>query len=639
MKLRILLAFCCVLAVHAGAGAEAPLADKLPAGTLAYVAWAGKTDALDKSSVGKMLQDPIVDSILKAVQDAAKANLRGEEHKIFQHAWAMGMTAVKRPIVVALTDLKFDPQGEKPPTFQVAALIDLGDQRADFAAHLDALIKLAGEDLKTEAAQTAGGAAYTKVLARGAPPMAFAYQGNVLVACIGTPPDSLLDLKAADSLAKSPAFRKYYTPLDGENVQMALYVDVAGIMKQVDPMLGPPAGGEPQDGRRRDPSPRTIISALGLSKVEALAGVARFVGPDIQSKGKLYTPAPHQGVLSLLAGGKLTKADVADVPADADFFLAFKLSPQKVYEELRRVLHEIEPRAEKEMLDGIGQMEKDLKISLEKDVLANLGDTWVLSSAASQGGFLTGTALTVTIKDGRKFSGVVQKIEDAMMQHMRPTPPPAPEGEPPPRPRGRRGPQIEKVVIDGVKISYVSFPGQPIPVAPAWAVHKDKLYVALWPQVVAAAAGARAESITANPAFARLWGQIGQGASIVSYCDLGGMLKKIYNLGLLGWTALANAMVRELDMEIKPDWLPLMEQLGKYLRPGMSSITAEEDGITCQSVSSLPPAGVTMVPLFGAGWLTFQSATIAKKSAIEEAVRAEPTGRARAAEVRKGRQP
>ena len=603
MKRRTILATLCLCVLTAAASGAAPLADRLPAKTLAYVGWAGKTKAFDRSMLGQLTREPVADAIVKAIKQAAEKNIRGkEERQAFQDVWELLSVTWKHPIAVALVDLKLAQDG--PPNVSAALLIDLGQDRAKFAKHLDALLALAKKDVPTADAELPGGLKYRRLLIKDkdAPPVSLGYMGNVFFLCLGAEtPAALAGVKGDASLQSSADFKAQFGQVDGDDVLQAVYVDVAAILKRVEPMMGPPAG------EGRGPTPKKIMKALGVAKIQALAGSVRVADRGLHSKLKLFTPAPHQGILMLFAGGKLTDADLASVPADATFFGAAKISPQKVFDEIRRIIRIVDPAEEEDFLEGIKSIEDGLGVSVTGDILPSVGDTWVLSSAPSQGGFLTGTVLTLELKDTKKFSRVLAKVEDVMRKQMTP-PEPAPDAPAPgdaPAPRRRRGPAIESVTIDGVAIRYVRLAGMPVPVAPAWAVHKGKLYVAAWPQVVATAiANEGKKPLTRDPAFRALRKRIARGPSMLGYVNMPQIVRQFYNLGLVGWTLAANMLSQKADIDVKPDWLPLLSKLEKYLSPGICAVSAEIDGITFESYSSLPSPALA-APLAAAALYVF----------------------------------
>lgn len=610
MKRPTILASVCLCALAMAASAAAPLAEKLPAKTLVYAGWAGKTAAFDRSTLGQLTREPVADAIVKAIKQAARKNLRKEEHLgAFQNVWELASVAWTHPIALALVD--FQPPKDGPPAVSAAVLIHVGPERAKFAKHLDALLELVKKDLPTAEAELPGGLKYRKLLIKDkdVPPVALGYLEDVFFLCLGQDmPAALVGVTPATSLKASADFKAQFAQVDGEGLLKAAYVNVAGILNRLEPMMGPveekpaPAAPGEEPARRREPSPRKIMAALGVDKVKALAASVREVDGKLHMKLKLFTPAPHRGPLMLFAGGKLSAADLASVPADATFFGAAKLSPQAVYNEIRRIARTVDPNAEEEFLEGINQFDQMFQVSLAKDLLPAMGDTWVLSSAPSQGGFLTGTVLTLTLKDAQKFAAVLDKVEAVLRKQMTPQERPAPPpGEAPPPGRRERPPAIESVKIDGVEIHYVRIPGKPIPVAPAWAVHKGKLYLAAWPQVLATTIQNEGKNpITKDPAFRALRKRMARGPSMLAYANLPQILRQVYGLALAGWTAGANMLQREVDIDVKPHWMPLLSKLEKYLSAGIGAVSAQDDGITFECYSSLPSPIVAAAPLAAA---------------------------------------
>ena len=91
----------------------------------------------------------------------------------------------------------------------------------------------------------------------------------------------------------------------------------------------------------------------------------------------------------LFAGQPVTDEDLAGLPADADLVAVANISPTDVFVEVRRAVRELWPAfGEEETFeegidDAMAEFQEKFCFSLEDDLLASLGDTWVLSSAAS----------------------------------------------------------------------------------------------------------------------------------------------------------------------------------------------------------------------------------------------------------------
>jgi len=593
--------------------AAPPLAKRVPAGTLAYIGWAGtKSPGFARSTFGQLLNEPAFGKILAAIKKAALSDMHGaDEKKAFSHFWPMLGLVAQRPIAVAWTGLH---ETRREPVPLGAILIDLGNDRPVFAKHLDALLAMAEAEGADFAKATVGSVTYRTIKEGNDPPVSFGYIGNVFFVSLG--PGAAADfitVKPSTCLQADKAFAARMREVGGDGEQFSMYLDVTAINKVVTPLIAA------EMGPGRGPTPAQIFGLMGLDGVQAVAAASRFVKGGVASRTKIFSPAPHRGLLALFDGKPLTKADLSHVPADADFVCAANVSPARVWNEIRTAVRSAEPRAEQEMLEGMAQIEKVLGLSIEKDILGTMGDTWVVSSAASQGGFLTGTVVTIDLKDARAFGVAVGKIEaffEAMLANQakeaaRPTytcarhpyvrqggPGVCPECEMKlvearRRRRPKSQPSIETVKAGETDVRYVALPVGPVPVAPAWTVHKGRFYMALFPQVIQATIdNDGAAPLTSVPAFAALRAKVSKNASMLSYVNTPKIVGKFYNLALLFWTAAANAGAEESGIPLKPDWLPALSKIGKYLPPAVSAVSADKTGILIEEHAATPMPGV-----------------------------------------------
>jgi len=589
MKTRIILTILCLAGLVAPAAAAAPLADRLPGGTLVYVGWAGRSLAFDGSMLGQLLKEPAVDSILGAIKNAIleQAPKEGPQAAAFEKAWAAAATAWQHPIAVALLDIT---PGEHEPVPSAAILIDLGKDRQSFEQNLSALLGALGKGLPLTDA-TAGSVTYKVLKGDGGMEVCFGYMGDVFFACIGSnAAKQLIELTPAGSLKANRKFADCAKSVGGDNEQLACYVDVTGLTDKLLKLVGGP-GTRTGD---KTAEVRKIIDALGVGKVTAIAGSMQIVERGMYSKVRIFSKAPHQGLLMPLAGGALSDADLAGVPEDADFVAACKLSPQALYDEIRRVIKEIEPRADERLGAELAQMEKVMGLSVTQDLLPGLGDTWVLSCAPSQGGFITGILLSVQVKDTGKFSAALGKIEEFLRKQLER--PARATGDAPMRRMRRAPPTFETVKAGGTEIHYLAFTD--VPVAPAWAIHKDRLYVALWPQVVQSAIEGGAERpITQDAAFRAARARITGKPSMLTYLNTPKVLRQAYNLLLVGWTAGSGQLAGRERFAAKPDWLPPLSKIEKYLWPEIGAVSADAEGITFEGYGSMPCCGLVLGPV------------------------------------------
>ena len=587
MSKRVLTCLVCLLTLAGAANAAAPLAERLPMGTKIYVGWAGRTLPFDGSMLGQLINEPAVKAIMAAVRDSAMKEIHpDQEREMFRCAWEMAGIAWQRPMAVALIGLK--PNEEDEPTVSAVFLIDLGKDKAAFEKHLTGLLGALDDDV-TFTNATAGSVTYRTTKNPHENDVSLGYMGNVFFCAVGTQtPGQLVAVTAAKSLRADKKFAANFKAVDGENVQFAMYVDVDAVQKNVEKVLEATKADPPAKDKTWGQELQRFALALGVDKVAAVAGTTRVVDRGMLTKVRLQTPAPHTGLLMPLAGKPLQDADLAGVPADADFVLATILSADALYNELRRVIKTLDENADKEFARELGEIEDELGFSLKKDILAHLGDRCVLASAPSLGGFLTGTILTVQVKDAKKLQAGIAKFEGSLRKKF--TPPEPQPGQPA---------SLETVKIGRTQIRYVAFSTRdPIPFAPAWAIHKDKLYIAGWPQVIQTAIeGPAPPPITQDPAFRKARAKVGANASILLYANYPKIVRQVYNWSLLGWTVGANVLPHETGIQARPDWLPSLSKLEKYLWPQVGVISADAKGITFEGYGSLPAPDMLLSPL------------------------------------------
>ena len=566
--------------------AGAPLADKVPADALVYVGWAGsKNLAFDGSLLGQLLREPAAGAIVQALETASGEKAGPDARKAVAAAWTLAGWAWRSSAAIAVLDLP-DPQKGAPPA--LAVLIDVGKGRTAFEAQVNQLLGSLGKDVKRERA-TAGSATYELIhLKPGGPPIAYGAVGDVVFFCIG--PDVVkrfLQLAPDKALKANPKFAACLKEVGGENEQLAFYLDATALAAKAEGLAAP----RPRQGQPPKNVVRAAIDALGLGKAEALAATVRVVDRGLYTKTRLFTPAPHRGVLLPLAGQVLTPADLEGLPADADYVAAARISAKSTLAEVRNLVQLLaEPRDAEEFDAKWAKLEKRLGFSVADDLLEHLGDTWTISSAASQGGFLTGTLLTVTVKDPAKLAVALGKLEILLLQAAG-----AAAGEP-------DSVRIETIRSDRVEIKYVAGAGLPMPVAPAWAVHKKKLYVALWPQVIqAAVANGREPGLDKSPDFAAARQRVSPRPTVLTYTHTPRVVRQVYNLLLVGWTMGASLAVGQ-GLPAKPDWLPALSSIEKYLRPEVAAVSVDAKGITFEEYVSVPlpvlsrsPAGTMLI--------------------------------------------
>ncbi len=595
MNTRILIMWTCVLCISLPAAGQYPLADRVPADSLVYVGWAGRSLTFDGSMAGQLLNEPALASMVEALRQAMVENIADDysDRQVIEHAWDIALMAWQHPMALAV----LPPAENGLPIPSAMLIVDLGEDRESFAEHLDGLLTASGAEIE----EITVGRLTCRMIRTGGPPLVFGYVEDLLV--VTTDPGLIVYVDEGSegsaiaetrSLQDSERFVEAMAAVDGEDVQVAVYVDFTGLRETINGLLPPP----PEEDAFG--SPLSIFNsrdigrfwrAMGLDRATAIAGTTRIVDRQLRTTFRLFSPAPHQGYLMLFAGQPITDADLAGIPADADFVSVANISLADVLAEVRRAMRELQPDApqgqgfEASFDEILLSLQEQFGFSLEDDLLASLGDTWVISSAASQGGFLTGTFLSVEVTDPDKLAEVIAALEAAaglgagVDEAGRLVPPPDDGAL-----------QIRTLQAGRAEIHYLagSMRRSPMPVAPAWAIHQDRLYVAAWPQVLATVFQRESiQPLTADADFQAYRAMVASEPSMLCYVNTPAIVRQLYGIILLGGTMGTNFLSGQ-GIDADASWVPSLAAMERYLSPEISAISADEEGITLENVASLP---------------------------------------------------
>lgn len=562
------------------------LDSRLPAETLVYLEWSGRSLTFDGSRFGQMILDPEVKDLANFFRTAIQENIREERGRAaFEKLWNCAALAWQHPMAAGIYHIRKEG-------VSLVFLIDLGDDKPAFEKEFQEIPDLIPpkEKENVRTVQT-GQAIYTRLPGPESLEPTFGYLGNIFFFTLGPEQaQALLDRKSEASLSANARYQQRMKVVSGEDVQLAIYVDVESLLAETESLL-------PKETPTTSPSTapateatensvRRILLALGVDNVQALAGTVRIVEKGMYSRFRLFAPAPHQGLLLPLTGAPLTDADLAGVPADADLAAAINLSPKAAYDELRRVLKDIDPLLEQGLQGAVATLENHWNFSLENDLLANLGDTWVYSVSPSQGGPLVGSMITVEATNPEKLQAFIDNLERTLL------PPPPTQTRPASR-QPNRQPQarIGTMKVGETEIHYLRSPGKGFGMAflPAWAVHKNRLYLALWPQVIASAMENSASPLTESPDYQILRKRFSPAASALLYVNTPEIMKKLYPLQLIFGTLLMNAAAEKTtSAEAVPLWPGSLPGVLKYLTPHMSVVSHDAEGITIEGYGTCP---------------------------------------------------
>jgi hypothetical protein len=395
---------------------------------------------------------------------------------------------------------------------------------------------------------------------------------------------NLAGMTSETSLAANKTYAAAMKEVDGENRQLAVFVDIARARALAVQAAagGPPPGEADPDAESPSDQTKKMLHAFGVDGITTLAATIRVVDKGMLAKTRLRTPGPHRGVLSLFSGPALTEADLSHVPEDADFLLAGSLSPKRMIEALKTAVGDVDPQQVERMGATMKELGEMLELDIEKDLLASLGDAVVLSSARSQGGFITGTLLTVEVTDEETAQRCLKQAATVMGKQL-----------------ARSGGSIDSVQIAGKEMYALTFPkgGEDALMAlrPTWGIHEGRLYLALWPQVIASSIANQTPPLTNQKRFAEFRKRMGTQASWISYTNTPELVRSGYGSQMLVGSALVNALGgRAQDAPMYPG---SFQDATRYVWPDLGSCSADEDGITFESYGSSPVSTVSPATL------------------------------------------
>ncbi len=535
-----------------------PLTDQLPARTEVYLGWAGRSLSFDGSALGQLLQEPAVANLLSTLRDAIASDMGPDRPpKAIDAAWAAAGIAWQHPVAVAGWDVGHDGPG----TFLL--MIDLEQERDAFARHLSALTEALSERMTVRARGTNGKRSW-EIDVPGGLRLRWSFQGRRFV--LTTDPNLPDGGWAGEkSLASNPRFASAMAEVRGDNMQLAAFCDLQTLTSRHTDANQPVASS---------------LARWGLDKASSFAAATRIVDRGMYSRARLRSSGPHRGLLAAVSGTALVAGDLADLPSDALYVSAVKLPPRQLMDHVRRFQQSL-PGVDRRAVDRLlAEVAERTGVKVEEDIVEALGDTWVLASAPSLGGFATGTCLTVHVRDAQKLSAAVEKIKEWATRRWASMPP------------GRR-PRWDVYRSGRAEIHYVSnLPGPMSMIAPAWTIHRDKLHLALWPQVLDAATRPRpGRGLIGEDGFRSVRARVSEKASLLTYMDTPRVLQGLYGPLMAGWSALAAASSREMDPPLKAHWLAALPTLSTYVWPDVSAVSSDAEGITWESYGSLPGMG------------------------------------------------
>lgn len=547
-----------------GPSSVAPLADHVPPHAVLYVGWHGANGlgpAYDGSHLKavidatdfKQLCDPFLPQLLQRVEQENK-----EAANAVRTALDVAKPMWQHPSAFVFAGI--DWTRDKQPTPHLALLCQAGKDAQSLEKELRQTVEEAMKDAPPDLP------AHVEVVRHG---------GLVAVVVGGEKaifPAAPREGKLAASLATDEGFKSALGHV-GKDAAFTGYVDFDRIRELINTAVD--RNGDDQ-ARRMWPKVR---DATGFRDLHNLVWTSGFDGKSWADQAFIAAPAPRHGLLALCDAAPVSDEALKSIPQSATLAGAGSVDGAKVLDTIRQVAREVDPQAG-DMLDQVLKQASDtVGLSIEDDLLKALGDEWVYYTDPRTGGRgQLGVVVVNKLKDARKAEQSLSKLETFANEQFR-----------------------EQLKNDDVKVSFqttqhdgltIHYLATPL-LTPSWAIHEGNLYVALFPQVVAAAADeagrAKGKSILDNKDFVALREHLGvEKATGLQFMDLPRTAPDAYAEWLM--VSRASGFADLFGIKSPAMLAPPLSKLLPQLEAAGSASWVDQEGWHAKALSPFPGA-------------------------------------------------
>ncbi len=429
-----------------------------PAECFFYMSWAGTgtPDGSSSNQTEQLLAEPEVRAFLERTKGGLLETMRqvsGDDPAAQQNLNDMSrMLALVqgKPGALYLSDVVF--QGNGPPTIKAGGLLRADDDAAEIKALLDTIMGRIPE-ARTSTVQI-GDRTFSRIeIGEDAPPITWGLAGTYLVIGVG---DGSLDELMQRAGGQPPAWLTgIRTKLAVSRISSTLYIDVERIVQ-----MAIQQSGEPEAAR--------ILSILGLDKVQNYAMVNGMDATGCVSRALLSVDGMGSGILTWIDAEPLRGKDLAVVGEASPAAVVFRLDADGLLDLWLNLAGQIEPAAAEDMQQGLSQMEQQLDFSLREDVLKSLGNTWRIFAQPGPAALINGWTIAIDVDDRQRLQSVLDKLTQIATMQLQQA--------------GPGAPSIQSETVNGHTVHSLKIEQPGVPVAPAWCLTDDYLFITAKPQ-------------------------------------------------------------------------------------------------------------------------------------------------------------
>lgn len=372
-----------------------------PATSYFYCEWAARAPGVeDAAGITGFTADPEIQAFWSAIESsilspessnaepAARSALRSETLKLV-------LLAARHPGGLFVAGR--NPRPNEPPQMPVeaAVILNLGDDQPAFLA-----------SLKTVLASKSSEPLPDDLLQAEIPFLGIRWvlhaDGPRLVLATGV--ETLESIQTrwkqpASELAQLPAFVDSWAVAQVPEVSGVVWCNLASTRNDLQAkfdLLGMMLVG--------------MSNTLGLGGVNTVLSVSGLEQHETVHRTHFGMMGPAEGLLAWSAGRTVTAADLAHIPADADFVAAISMDLKTMHQGLRGIVLKTTPR----LLGAYDEFQKNLERELQfplVDVFQGFDDVWTIYDAPSTGGFLfTGMVVAVPVRDPQRAELAYRRV-------------------------------------------------------------------------------------------------------------------------------------------------------------------------------------------------------------------------------------
>jgi len=579
-----------------GFAQDADLTRIMPDDTLVYAGWSGwdhERVAAKDTAFGKTLADPQVKRFLEGVWTAGDVLLKrvaaeSQRGPAYEAGKRLLINLSRRPSALAVLDLGLAEQG---PYAQVVLVCDVGEGDESFLKDFQTLLHMA--DLPPTEPVTVAGKPMQQLPLPAPGGVYYGVVDGLFILAVGQ--DAVAEVvRSRDdgpaSLATNPNIKTARTKIGGNERTRAatVYLDIAGLHERLEMLLPVITHG---DTEKADVI-NNIVGLLGLDGLEALTWEPHHRDGGCYHAAYVQAKSDRGDVFALHSKVNLTGDDLAVIPKDVTWASAFNLDLGAAYRHVLSIVKSLDSRSTAEVDQTIAELQENLGFHLEEDFINLLGDTFVIFDAPENGGlWFTGITAVVESADPQRLGTSLKKIVQTIAAQI-----------------DKASVTVSSCEHGKHRIEFVNVAGVPMPVAPAWSAHGNRVIFGLYPQMVMTtldrlSAGLDpADTILGHPDFVRARRVLGAGAGVTFVNGKKGF-EDLYGLSLPLLQAGA-AMAQGEGVAVDISLFPTQEALTRHLFANVTISRTDEHGVLLASygpgpfaVPSFNAAGGVQVPL------------------------------------------